>query len=81
MRSITVLCCELLCHKCAKKVNRSKKQRERISHKYLWRRRMGIEPTKRALTRPTGFEDQGSHQATFASVERCNVSDVALIYR
>ena len=35
--------------------------------KSLWRRWMGIEPTKRALTRLTGFEDQEGHQASFTS--------------
>src|SRR5207249_3978371 len=31
-----------------------------------WRKRMGIEPTARC-SRAAGFEDQGSHQAPFAS--------------
>lgn len=29
---------------------------------------MGIEPTARAYTRATGFEDQGHHQMTITSV-------------
>ena len=32
-----------------------------------WRKRMGIEPTTR-YSRATGFEDQGSHQTSIASV-------------
>jgi len=32
----------------------------------MWRKRMGIEPTARC-SRATGFEDQGSHQASIAS--------------
>lgn len=34
-----------------------------------WRRWMGIEPTARALTRATGFEDQEAHQDSFISLE------------
>lgn len=35
-----------------------------------WRRCVGIEPTNRGLTRPTGVEDQLSHQAQSTSKKR-----------
>jgi hypothetical protein len=43
-----------------------------------WRKRMGIEPTARC-SRATGFEDQGSHQASVASAIRLTYSDGATI--
>jgi hypothetical protein len=47
-------------------VRRVCRERGRVMMK-LWRRRMGIEPTRDPCEPHTGFEDQGHHQAPVTS--------------